>query len=135
MLDAKDIQQIGEIFENKLNKAIDENIMPKVALEVGEIIEQNVMPAMEELGTEIAGIKEEISGMKEEISGIKAVMVTKEYLDDKLADLRGDMIVNFRKLDGKTDHLIGMLNKKKIISEPEVREFEEYRIFPKLGKV
>lgn len=40
---------------------------------------------------------------------IEATMVTKDYLDDKLADLRGDLIMNDRRLDEKinvlADHL------------------------------
>ncbi len=46
-------------------------------------------------------IESEIVGMKSEIVGIKAHMVTKSYLDDKLADLKGDMIAFIRREDAQ----------------------------------
>ena len=39
--------------------------------------------------------------IESEIVGIKAQMVTKSYLDDKLADLKGDMIAFVRREDAQ----------------------------------
>lgn len=50
---------------------------------------------------EVAGLKDEVKGIKGEVGTIKATMVTKNYLDDKLADLRGDLVVMMRKEDSK----------------------------------
>jgi len=92
MLTQNDLKQIGEVvdgrfgaFEKKLDKKMDEkfiafeaHIVPeivkkvgdKVVEEVGEMIEQNVLP---------------------EFDRLENTLVTKNYLDDKLADLRGEL--------------------------------------------
>ncbi len=120
MLEEKDIQQIGQVVEERL--------MPKIGLEIGKIIEENVIPAIEELRGEVGEIKTEMGKMR-------AVMVTKSYLDDKLADLEGGLVGKLRKEDGKVDHLIEMLKNKSILSEQEAQQFKEYQVFPKLEKV
>lgn len=38
-------------------------------------------------------------------------MVTKDYLDDKLADLKGDLVVLMRKEDAKLQALVDVLQK------------------------
>jgi|SRR3989344_504625 len=70
---------------------------------------------------EISGMKGEISGMKGEIGQIKATMVTKDYLDDKLSDLRGDLVVMLRKGDAKLKVLAEMLHDKKVLNRADVK--------------
>ncbi len=47
------------------------------------------------------GIDGRLNGIDFEISSIKNQMVTKSYLDDKLANLKGDMIFFVRSEDAK----------------------------------
>lgn len=63
---------------------------------------------------------------------IEATMVTKDYLDNKLADLRGDLVVLTRKEDTKVGRLIEILKKHKIISEDETKEILSLEPFAKL---
>jgi len=63
---------------------------------------------------------------------IEATMVTKDYLDDKLADLRGDLVVLMRKEDTKVVKLIDILAKHNIISEKEVKEILAMEPFAKM---
>jgi len=49
-------------------------------------------------------------------------MVTKDYLDEKLIDLRGDLVVLIRKEDNKFKKLVDILQKHDIISETESKE-------------
>ncbi|OGY42124.1 MAG: hypothetical protein A2Y67_01895 [Candidatus Buchananbacteria bacterium RBG_13_39_9] len=60
--------------------------------------------------------------IENEISEIKSTMVTKDYLDDKLADLRGDLVVLMRKEDTKVRALIDILKVRKVISEEDVKK-------------
>ena len=39
------------------------------------------------------GIKKDVGTLKKDVTKIRATMVTKSYLDDKVADLRGDTVV------------------------------------------
>jgi len=67
-------------------------------------------------------VKKEFEKTNKEIEGIKANMVTKDYLDEKLSDLRGDLVVLTRKEDTKVKKLIDILKKRKLISEKDVNE-------------
>ncbi len=67
-----------------------------IGVEVGKVIEHNVTPALAEMHQEIGTIKGEISSIKTELGSIKSQMVTKSYLDDKLAELEGTTVVRQR---------------------------------------
>jgi hypothetical protein len=68
-----------------------------------------------------------------ELRRIEAVMVTKSYLDDKLADLKGDLIVKLRKEDEKVEFLIALPCARKSLSEEDRRRIQtEYQIFPSI---
>ena len=87
--------------------------------EVLTFIKDNVPMRDEILAKEEAVTKEEFN---REISGIKVMMVTKDYLDGKLADLRGDLVVLMRKGDTKLKALVGILHGKKVISNTDVKK-------------
>ena len=74
-------------------------------------------------------------------SDIETRMATKEDLrimehrildsmDDKLADLKGDIIVAMRKEDYKVTELIKMLRQKEILNENESRTLLNLQPFP-----
>ncbi|MBI5221987.1 MAG: hypothetical protein HY980_00605 [Candidatus Magasanikbacteria bacterium] len=86
-----------------------------------------------EIKTEISGIKVEIGGIKTEISSIKNQMVTKSYLDDKLADLRGDLTVLMRKEDTKLKTLVDILTEKKVLSFDDTKRIFSMEPFPQLA--
>ena len=74
----------------------------------------------------------EIGSIKGEIGSIKATMVTKDYLDEKMADLRGDLVVLMRKEDTKVGKLIEILKRRKVITEIEEKEILSMEPFAKL---
>jgi len=90
------------------------------------VVEQNINPQFED-------IRKDISSIKTDIGSIKATMVTKSYLDDKLADLRGDLTVKLRKEDAKVNRLIDLLQTRKVLNEQDVRQLDEFQIFPKFN--
>jgi len=61
---------------------------------------------------------------------VEASMVTKSYLDDKLADLEGLVIVRQRKEDKKVNLLVEFLQKKNILEKEEVKMLKEIQVFP-----
>ena len=63
--------------------------------------------------------------LKQEMTSIKSQMVTKSYLDDKLADLRGDLVVLTRKRTQET--LVEILADKKVLSQDETKDFHGFR--------
>ena len=77
--------------------------------------------------------REEFNGLAGEVGKIKAEMVTKDYLDGKLADLRGDLVVLTRKEDGKVKELVKILESKKVLSKSEVKKILAMEPFPQLA--
>lgn len=67
-------------------------------------------------------IESEVGDIKSEVGKIKSTMVTKDYLDEKLADLRGDLVVLIRKEDNKVKKLVEVLKRRRVISEAESKE-------------
>lgn len=72
------------------------------------------------------------SKVDEQFSKINALMVTKEYLDEKMADLRGDIVVVIRKEDTKLRTLIEILQEKQVLDEPDVKRILSLEPFPQL---
>src|SRR3989339_276103 len=79
----------------------------------------------------------EVEAENEEVSGIESRMVTKEYfkeyLDDKSADLRGDLVVLTRKEDVKVRALVEIMAQKKLLSKEEVNKILSMEPFPQLA--
>lgn len=70
----------------------------------------------------LGAINEFSTRVDERFNKIESVMVTKDYLDEKLADLRGDLVVLIRKEDTKVKKLVDILLKRNIITEAESKE-------------
>ena len=58
------------------------------------------------LKNDVSGLKNDVNGLKQDVRHIQNVMVTKDYLDDKLADLHSDLVILMRKEDAKLKSLI-----------------------------
>lgn len=68
------------------------------------------------------GIDKRFEKVENKITEMESKMVTKDYLDEKLADLRGDLVVLTRKEDKKLGKLIEILSNKQVISEQDKQE-------------
>ena len=64
---------------------------------------------------------------------IESTMVTKDYLDEKIADLRGDLVVLIRKEDKKFSALIDVLKYRQVISNDEATKILSMEPFPQLA--
>ncbi len=58
---------------------------------------------------------------------------TKDYLDEKLMNLRGDLIVLMRKEDTKLKELVKILKDKKVITTDEKKRVLSMEPFPQLS--
>jgi len=104
-------------------------------LEIVNFIKDNAVTSGEFNGLrgEFNGLRGEFNGLVGEVQKIKAEMVTKDYLDDKLADLRGDLVVLTRKEDGKVKELVKILQSKKVLNKSEVKRIFSMPPFPELS--
>lgn len=74
-----------------------------------------------------------IDSLETKVDSLATRMVTKEYLDDKLADLRGDLVVLTRKEDGKLRLLVEKLHQRQILSDADKQEIFKMEPFPQLS--
>jgi len=77
-------------------------------------------------------VDERFDKLEGRVGKIEATMVTKDYLDDKLADLRGDLVVLMRKEYTKMIKLVEILKRRAVITEAEEKEILSMEPFAKL---
>ena len=82
--------------------------------EVGRVIEDNIIPAMDTMMEE--KFEKKLAPIKAEIAEMKATMATKDFVSEKVGELRGDMSLGFRKMEARTDELVMVLKEKAVIA-------------------
>jgi hypothetical protein len=82
---------------------LSEKDVRRLGVEVGKVLEDNIMPQLDVMHEGIAGLKKEMVSMK-------AVMVTKDYLDEKLGSV-----------NGKINVLVDVLHRNGTISDDQRR--------------
>ena len=101
-----------------------------------ETSKNEILEAINEFSTRVDERFDKVEGKVDIINGrvgkIEATMVTKDYLDDKLSDLRGDLVVLMRKEDTKMVKLIEILKRRAVITEAEEKEILSMEPFAKL---
>lgn len=99
MLDQNDIKKIGEIFEEGLKGTEKrmgdrferlEGAEGRIIEAVGEMLEQNALPVIDALSGRLDNMQKTIANLPD-----------KDYLDRKLADLDGNIVVREKKQDQK----------------------------------
>ncbi|MDD5032408.1 MAG: hypothetical protein PHR36_05240 [Patescibacteria group bacterium] len=87
---------------------------------------------VDKLEGKVDKLEGKVDGFEGRVGKIEATMVTKDYLDEKMADLRGDLVVLMRKEDTKVSKLIEILKRRKVITEIEEKEILSMEPFAKL---
>jgi len=77
-------------------------------------------------------IDKKFAEQDKKINSLKQTMVTKDYLDEKLSDLRGDLVVLTRKEDTKIKTLVNILSRNNTISEKDKEEIMAMEPFPEI---
>lgn len=81
------------LFFMHMDMLTDQDIK-RIGEEVGKVLEENVMPQFEYMHKQFDSIDRRFDSIDKRLGLVEgrmnSVMVTKSYLDDKLADLRGE---------------------------------------------
>ena len=77
---------------------------------------KTVMVTKEDLKSELTNY-----ATKEDLKAMETRLVTKNYLDDKLGDLKSNLTVLARKADTKLGTLVDELKETKVLSEPSAK--------------
>jgi len=90
---------------------------------------------LDSLAVMVAGGFNDVSERLDKVEGrldkVEAKMVTKDFLEEKLLALKGDLTVMMRKEDVKLKTLIEVLENKKILSKSEAGKILEMEPFPR----
>ncbi|MDO8626619.1 MAG: hypothetical protein Q7K39_04205 [Candidatus Magasanikbacteria bacterium] len=76
---------------------------------------------------------EKIEKLDNRLTKVESQMVTKEYLDKKLGNLKGDLVVLTRKEDNKLNKLVEILGNKKVLIKSETSKITSLEPFPQLS--
>lgn len=95
----------------------------RIGVEVASVIEHNINPQFEGIYLRLDKIE----------TRMDTEMVTKDYLDEKLGALRGDLIAQDRKLERKTDAVVQALVERRAFTKSDVESLESVRVFPIIG--
>lgn len=85
---------------------------------------------LEAIGEFSNRVDEKFDAIDGELKAIKSSMVTKDYLDDRLLNMKGDMVVMMRKEDEKVKTLVQILKQKNLLDDSEVKLILALEPFP-----
>lgn len=114
-----DILEVIQDFATKVDERFDriENTMAE-------------MVTKDQFEKRLAGIDGRLTGVEGRLTRIETTMVTKDYLDDKLGDLRGDLILLARKQNKKLSEVVMELRSRNVFDEETAKRLLEAEPFP-----
>jgi len=86
---------------------------------------------LEAINTFSTSVDERFNKIDERFNKIENTMVTKDYLNEKMADLRGDLVVLVRKEDMKLAATLDLLIEKQLISREDAMKVLKLEPFAK----
>lgn len=89
---------------------------------------QEILQAINSFANHVEG---RFDAMDTRLTRVEALMVTKDYLDDKLADLKGDLVVLTRREDEALGELVQTLYERETLTADDVARVNHLRPFPK----
>ncbi|OGH84721.1 MAG: hypothetical protein A2261_00310 [Candidatus Magasanikbacteria bacterium RIFOXYA2_FULL_44_8] len=95
--------------------------------------EPTIQDVLVAVGNYATHTDQKLSELSTRLTKVEALMVTKDYLDTKLADLRGDMAVLTRKEDMKIKTLVDILADKKILTADDAKRIYAMEPFAQLA--
>ena len=118
--------------KDKINEPANQEILDAINVFSSRTDErfERIESDMGSLKSDVGTLKSDVGTLKSDVGSIKATMVTKEYLDDKLTNLKGDLIVLMRKEDRKLATLIQVLHERKLITDEDKHKILSLEPFP-----
>jgi hypothetical protein len=133
MLTGDDLQQIGELMDDKL----------------GNMVEQLLFPKFDEIDVRFDKLESRFGGLESRVDALP----DKNFVTEKIGELRGEMNLRFRQQETRTDELIGglssemntgfeqsreqtgnlvqVLKEKGVITSADVARVDAVRLYPR----
>jgi predicted nucleic acid-binding Zn-ribbon protein len=100
-------------------------------LEAINTFADNVETRFDSVDHRLDSVEHRLDSVEHRLDSVEINMVTKEYLDDKLMDLKSDLVILMRKEDHKLNTLVDILFKKKLLTEQDKEQLTSLEPFPK----
>ncbi|NQV12896.1 MAG: hypothetical protein HQ530_01180 [Parcubacteria group bacterium] len=78
----------------------------------------------------IGKLEKKVGGIEKRIGKIEKTMVTKDYLDDRLTDLEGKLVIGQTKTNNKVNKFINILTDKDILIKSEEKGLKRTQALP-----
>ncbi|MBI2444004.1 MAG: hypothetical protein HYV42_02050 [Candidatus Magasanikbacteria bacterium] len=87
----------------------------------------SVAAGFESVEKRFGSVEERLDNLEKTVNNLP----DKIYLDDKIADLKGSLVVKLRREDEKVNFLIKLLRERSVLTPADVKRFQhEFEIFP-----
>jgi hypothetical protein len=105
---------LEEVIDERVPKIIDERLDARLPIILGQFTEEVLLPAMK------AMVSDSEERVRKDIAGSEYQV--KVWVDEKLADLRGDIVLLTRKEDRKVLKIVDLLRAKQILNDTDVQD-------------
>ncbi len=95
------------------------------------VLKQDVNVLKQDVGVlkqDVGVLKQDVVSIRQDMNKMKLDIL--DAVDDKLADLKGDLIVMMRAEDQKNSALVKILHKRRVITDAEAQAILVMRPFP-----
>lgn len=143
-MNPQDIKQLTQIIRTEIGNALEQVVLPEFAEIKNDIaiLKTDVAQLktdVAELKTDVAllkrdmiDVKEDIAELKTDVGVIKTRYPDKAYLDDKIAELRGDILQGRKQDSARVDKHIALNRMHGALTDEDVKTLEEMRPFAPL---
>ncbi len=131
MLDKQDLQDIRGVVREEVHQVVSDlmehNILPHFDVIHKELTEvkSDVGTLKSDVGTlksDVGTLKSDVGTLKSDVAMIKATMVTKDFLEDRLADFKVSLKTGAQTINTKLNRMTQILHKKNMLTVLEINQ-------------
>ena len=143
----KDLQKLGKNFQHALQRTESvlrqdlaskkdlSNMGKELRAEIRDTVSQSTQEICEMIQFYASHVDARFNEQDKRFDRIEATMVTKDYLDKKIAEVRGDYTIMIRKEDTKVNRVVTTLARSKVITKKSAEQLRSMGPFPPKPKV
>lgn len=94
-----------------------------------EVKVDNLEVRFDNLEVKVDNLKVKVDKLDNRVGKLESGMVTKDYLDEKIADLKGDLIVKGRQESQRTDKIVQVLSENKLLNTKQANELADLKAY------
>lgn len=126
MLTTEDLSQISRLMQITFAQGVEELINPHF---------DKVWEKFENIDKRFEDIDKRFEKLEGRVGHLESAMVTKEYLDERLADLKADLLETDKKQEEKLNSMVAILTENKTITSLQAERLHEWDAFRVKGSV